>query len=131
MTLVVQTNVTGRIYVWLVVGKKIIAATNRRTRWHGSDRMLGIIDDTLRDSGCRVSQLRRIAVVRGPGAFTAVRTGLVVANTLGELLRVPVAGIVRHQRLTKTEVLALVTGRGRRQTVRPWYGKAPNITRPT
>lgn len=43
-----------------------------------------------RQSGLKVSQLRSVAVTAGPGSFTGVRTGLLVAKTLAQVGGLPV-----------------------------------------
>lgn len=93
--------------------------------------LLPLIDSLLRTAKTRHRDISRIIVVRGPGPFTAVRTGLVVANTLGMILDVPVQGIISAQKLKIREVCHLV---GQRITskkpfvARPWYGREPNVT---
>lgn len=41
-------------------------------------------------SGLRLNQLSAVAVTAGPGSFTGVRTGLLLAKTLGQSLKIPV-----------------------------------------
>lgn len=130
MILVLQTTVLGRISVWLVRDRKIIASRKIEVEWHGSDRALAVVDQTLRQKNKTVNDLKKIIVVRGPGSFTAVRTGLIIANTLGMILHIPVRGIVAKHQLSTDEVLyqADMVGKNNK-LIRPWYGKSPNITR--
>lgn len=41
-------------------------------------------------TGLMLSQISAVAVTAGPGSFTGVRTGLLVAKTLGQSLKIPV-----------------------------------------
>lgn len=131
MTLVLQTTVAGQISVWLVQDKKILAMKSLSVPWHGSDQALAVVHGALQSTHHKAYDIVRIVVVRGPGSFTAVRTGLIIANTLGSLLDVPVGGVVTTKPLSTAEVIRLASTRvvGRR-LVKPWYGKSPNITRP-
>ena len=57
-----------------------------------------------------------IIVVRGPGSFTAVRTGIIIANTLAKLNSIPIRGIVVSHLLTTPEVLRSVATLGTNKT---------------
>lgn len=133
MMLVVQTNVPGRLGVWAIDDSGQVRAQVLRTvRYHGSEQLLSLVDQVLRTARIQPRRLSRLVVIRGPGPFTAVRTGLVVANTLGWLWRIPVRGIVRNEFLQPKDMLALVkrSQQYRFQLARPWYGREPNITLP-
>lgn len=130
MILVLQTTITGRITVWLVHEKKIQDQQELSVVWHGSDKALAFIDSVLRKNKISIPRLSQIIVVRGPGSFTAVRTGLIVANTLAAVLRIPAQGIVTEQQLTLQQVVRAAQKKGvKNRMVKPWYGKSPNITR--
>lgn len=132
MRLVVQTNIAGRISVWLIHGNQILARGQQQVVWHGADRALLLVDRVVRQARVRLVDLRGIVVVRGPGSFTAVRVGIIIGNTLGQLLAVPLYGIVRSHELTDSEALSVANMKAKRSTrLLPWYGKMPNITRPT
>lgn len=133
--LVIQTNVLGRLYVWLVDGQgRIEARAAKKIVWHGSEFMLALIDSLLRRAKIQPADIGSIFVVRGPGPFTAVRTGLVIANTLGMILDVPVQGIVSAAILQSRDIkqaLSLLRPATKKSSVvRPWYGREPNITLP-
>ncbi len=40
----------------------------------------------------KVKKIDGIIVVKGPGSFTAIRTGVLIANVLARILRVPLNG---------------------------------------
>ncbi len=52
-----------------------------------------MVRDVMREAGCTMAALRRIAVTTGPGTFTGVRIGLAFARALGAALGLPVTGI--------------------------------------
>lgn len=131
MTLVLQTTTPGRIFVWLVRGRKVVAEGALIIPHRNTDRALVLIDQTLRHSHRTIADVSGVLLVRGPGSFTAVRSGLIIANTLGWLLNIPVQGIITNHQLSRAEVVGHVTTESyRRGIVKPWYGKKPNISSP-
>lgn len=131
MTLVLQTNIAGRLCVWLIRGQQVVAHRSVRVPWHGSERALALVDATLSQAQADIHAITRIVVVRGPGPFTAVRTGLIIANTLGTLLEIPVHGVVTKHQLNNADALRNVQVKTRLgKIVKPWYGKSPNISTP-
>lgn len=132
MTLLIQTNIPGWLAVWVFDGQgPVQAAAKSKIQFHGSDRLLALVDRTIRAAGVKWPSIRSITVVRGPGPFTAVRTGIIVANTLGMLWGIPVSGIIRSGLLTSGELSQLPQPKKRSvKFVRPSYGREPNITKP-
>lgn len=132
--LVIQTNVSGRLSVWLCTNDgRVIAKEKKAIVWHGSEQMLALVDTLLRRTKTKITDIVGMVAVRGPGPFTAVRTGLVVANTFGMMLDVPVRGVVSAIELPVPEIRSAVTRRWKEKMgtiVRPWYGREPNITWP-
>lgn len=131
MTLVLQTNVLGHLSVWIVSRDAIIVRATMTVAWHGSDWMLRLVDQVLRKGQLSMSDMHSVIVVRGPGPFTAVRTGLLIANIISVMQRIPVSGVVRRQQLSAADVVQMARKPNTlRAIVRPWYGKMPNITKP-
>ena len=129
MILVIQTNIVGHLSVWLINGRgQIITSLQRRIKWHGSEQLLRLINQLI---GRRWPRVKKIIVVRGPGPFTAVRTGLVVANTLAWLRSIPVIGVVYDYKLTIKDfpILTKLKLHRSKNIIYPWYGKEPNITK--
>ena len=130
MRLVVQTNVSGKLLLWLVQKDKTLVFISETVTWHGSDKALVLVNKLLRQNKHTVHDIQEILVVCGPGSFTAVRTGLIIANTLGQLLTIPVEGIVSEQELTERDIVRHHFGKKSLGVlVKPYYGKAPNITK--
>lgn len=135
MTLFLQTNIPGKIYLWVTAPSgRIRIRRVKSIAFHGSDQLLVFINRTLTKNHIALRSIRSVVVVRGPGPFTAVRNGIVIANTLGWLLNIPVLGVIAKQALAD-QALRLYQQRVSKSTkrpalVRPWYGKQPNITRP-
>lgn len=133
MTLVIQTNTRGRLHVWVCDQRGVVLRHRQRVvQWHGAEYALRVVDSCLADQSLTPRRLRRILVVRGPGAFSAVRVGLVLANTFSYILHIPIRGVRSESQLTEAQIRRLVSDRSgyTQRAVRPWYGKEPNISRP-
>lgn len=96
--------------------------------------MLAAIDYLFGRSGATQDQLKRIAVVTGPGHFSYLRTSISLANTFGFALGIPVVGLTADQFSTEDEFIELAKKQlARRKTFKPLapeYGKEPNISTP-
>jgi tRNA threonylcarbamoyladenosine biosynthesis protein TsaB len=57
------------------------------------ENLMPMIDGALREAGLKINDIDGIAVGIGPGLFTALRIGVTTANTLSQVLKVPVAGV--------------------------------------
>jgi tRNA threonylcarbamoyl adenosine modification protein YeaZ len=51
------------------------------------------MDEVLRSASCSMPSVERVAVGRGPGAFTGLRVGLALAQGIGAGLGIPTIGI--------------------------------------
>lgn len=58
----------------------------------GSQALLGLIEEVLKESKTKKEDLTGIKVNTGPGSFTGLRVGVSVANALGFSLNIPVNG---------------------------------------
>jgi tRNA A37 threonylcarbamoyladenosine modification protein TsaB len=128
--IVINTAAPGEIFVALFDGEKI---KKLKKKGH-SDKALSVVDQLLKKNKTRSEDIRGVAAVSGPGSFTAVRQGVVVANTLGYLFRVPVVGIKLTEFKTEDELLKIgykkVGAAKRGSIILPFYGGEPHITKP-
>lgn len=128
MRLVVQTNIPGGHHLWLITNQgKIVAQSHPVHQHHGADQLLKEIVQLLGRQS-----MTDIHIIRGPGAFTAIRAALVVTNMLGWLRNIPVTGSVRNKLLTTADLKKIPKSKSKKfiTPVRPWYGRGPNITVP-
>ena len=72
---------------------RILAVESDDRARHHDEVLLGLIDRCVREAGATRADLARIVVGRGPGPFTGLRVGLVVARTLGAVLGAEVEGL--------------------------------------
>lgn len=57
---------------------------------HKSQKLLGLINKSLKKEGRILEELTAVEVNLGPGSFTGLRVGVAVANALGWILKIPV-----------------------------------------
>jgi tRNA threonylcarbamoyladenosine biosynthesis protein TsaB len=70
-----------------IVGKKKIKA-----KYKQAEKLLLEIDKLLKKQKIKLNKLKQIKVVNFGGSFTALRIGVLTANTLGYALNIPVQG---------------------------------------
>lgn len=78
--------------LWEVQGQKLIlrACTWQKALYSQSEKFLQTLDAFLIKNTISMGHLAGIVVVNGPGSFSAVRLGVVGANTIGLLNNIPV-----------------------------------------
>lgn len=74
-------------------GEKIIAETTTWLPRGHMAKLLPAIDGLLKDAGLTVHNVEVIVIGSGPGSYTGLRIGMVIARTLAQLLKVPILGI--------------------------------------
>lgn len=96
------------------------------------DVLLGAVDTFLKKHKASLHSLTGIIVVAGPGAFSAIRSGVILANTFGYALGIPVAGVIRTEDESTVALYAKGVEEMRKKKkfspVMPAYGREPNIS---
>lgn len=109
----------------LIKNKKIIKKIIFQKRFGEAENLLLMIDKLLKEEKARIKNLKRIVVVKGPGNFTSLRIGILIANILAYTLKIPVYGI----KLDELDGLLSLKFKSRKiEFVSPFYGKEPSIT---
>lgn len=86
-----------KLYVDTSDNKKIIIGLDDK-RWEfetkepKSQKLLELIDKTLKKQKKSLKDVTEIKVNLGPGSFTGLKVGISVANTLAWALKIPVNG---------------------------------------
>ncbi len=81
-------------------------------------------------SRSRLKQIEGVCVVEGPGAFTPIRTGVLVANLLARIFKKPLIGISADlaRDLPKLAESLMAKSYCPVEYVAPRYSSEPNIT---
>lgn len=85
--------------VALVEGARLVAESLLNVPATHSERLLEQIEQVLAAAGLELAELDLIAVVRGPGSFTGLRTGLATAKGLAQAASLPLVGVSSLQQL--------------------------------
>lgn len=132
MILIINTADSDKATVALAKNGKIITKKIFQSKFKQAEKLLAEIDKLISKQKLTANKLKGIIVVSGPGPFTALRIGVVVANTLAWALKIPVVDVKLNEfdNLNKLaqksqKLLARVK---KQNIVEPFYGKAPNIT---
>ncbi|MBA3723919.1 MAG: tRNA (adenosine(37)-N6)-threonylcarbamoyltransferase complex dimerization subunit type 1 TsaB [Candidatus Levybacteria bacterium] len=79
----------------IVIGLEIDGKKDERRQVPNHRRgqiVIPMIQSLLADHALQLKDLTAINVHAGPGSFTGLRVGITIANTLGQLLQIPVNG---------------------------------------
>jgi len=106
-------------------GAVIGARWEAMTQGHDA-RLAPVVDEVMREAGAAFSDLKRIAVVVGPGSFTGVRVGVAFARGLALALDVAAAGVSSLEALEELpkqgRVLGLLPAK-RRPPEKTWWAQ--------
>lgn len=98
---------------------------------HRFERLLRSIDSIFKKKGVALRDLSGIAVVKGPGKFSALRAGISCSNTLAWTLQIPILGVTKGEEREKNfyETLQKKMKKVKKgKWILPHYGKEPHIT---
>jgi len=123
-----QTIVLGFKAVKNIFWLRIVNKKNR------NEKILLGINGFLKKQGKKLSCLKGIIVINGPGSFAGIRVALSVANTLSWSLNIPVIGVKLNKKEGNEELfekgLKKINKIKKFKVVKPLYGKLPNISEP-
>lgn len=91
MVLWINTSDRKRIEVALKKGDKVVYSKFKENDF-GSQVLLKLITDILKENRLEFSDLTGIEIEKGPGSYTGLKVGASVANALGFSLKIPVNG---------------------------------------
>ena len=94
-----------------------------------SEKALSLLDSFLKKNKFKLTDIKKIVVNRGPGSFTSVRLGIVLANTLSLGLKVSLVGIDNLELNNNEDYLNLNKLKFSKDFVRPYYDRDPDITK--
>ncbi|MFA6382650.1 MAG: tRNA (adenosine(37)-N6)-threonylcarbamoyltransferase complex dimerization subunit type 1 TsaB [Candidatus Buchananbacteria bacterium] len=132
MFLIIHTADEKKVFIGLAEKDKLAAKREFTAQYRQAEKLLVEIDKLLASRACKPASLQAIFVVLGPGPFTALRIGVVTANTLAWALKIPVVGIKLDEFKDIDQLIKIGGQKIKRtkigRTVEPFYGREPNIT---
>jgi len=129
MILFINTSRIDLIDVKLITDGRILASAENRQPYRQSELLL-----TGKAGKLEIGNLTAVAVISGPGAFSALRLGVATANALAWGLGVPVmelttAEVNNQKSLIKNLKLKTKKAGSKFKAIKPKYGREPNITK--
>lgn len=128
MILYINTSIREFIEFALVDKGKIFLL-KRKVGIKQSEKSLKLLDYFLKENNYNITNIKKIVVHRGPGSFTSVRLGIVLANTFSFSLKIPLAGIYNLDLKSNEDYLKLSKLKFKRDFVKPYYDREPEITK--
>lgn len=118
MYLYINTCINNNITVGLLDKKGAFSKKlTKKIKYDQSDSLLGLIDSL------KFKDFSGVVVVVGPGPFTSVRIGVVVANAISWAKNIPILGVRSGGEIDIAKLK-------RFKLQLPFYSKEPNITKP-
>ena len=132
MYIIINTTDDKKIEVILAQSEDAFKIKSVSGEKKQSERLLATIENLLIEGKTTPAKLKGIGVVTGPGGFTSVRIGVVVANTLAYALNKNVFGIKKMEfKDSKDLVKIIIAGfkaEKAKKIVLPYYDREPNIS---
>ncbi len=110
----------------LITDRKVFKKTIKTSRGL-SESLPKLLTQFLKKNQIKLKDIKKVAVVRGPGSFVGTRTGVVFANTLAWALNLSLIGL-KADELPK-DLGLLRKAKYSKKIVTPHYSVPPNITR--
>ncbi len=114
----------------------VVVARVRPTFQQGKTAdLLKHIDVLLKKGAVPAIQLRGVVVLSGPGQFSFLRSGIIIANTFAWVLNIPIVDVYGDEFSSEREFIDLglkkiSKAKKKFLPIVPGYGKEPNITIP-
>ncbi|HNV97479.1 MAG TPA: tRNA (adenosine(37)-N6)-threonylcarbamoyltransferase complex dimerization subunit type 1 TsaB [bacterium] len=127
--MILYIDTTQREFIKLaLIKERDIFLLDKKVDSKQSENLLELLDKFLKSKRLKLKNLKRVIVNTGPGSFTSVRLGVVLANTLSYALKIPVIGFSEKEIITQEDMLKLSDFKAEHEFVKPFYYKEANIT---
>lgn len=127
MILLMDTS-TGTCKLTLIDADEVLLVDEWQADRTLADGLLARLENALKQVGSEWNGLTAIGVFMGPGSFTGLRIGMSIANTLSDSLNIPIVGAKGEQ--WQIDARRRLEHGENDELVLPFYGQAPNITKP-
>jgi tRNA threonylcarbamoyladenosine biosynthesis protein TsaB len=128
MILYINTSIR-EFLEFALISKSDVFLLQKKVGIKQSEKALFLLDSFLKKNKFRLKDIKKIVVNRGPGSFTSVRLGIVLANTISLGLKIPVAGVYNLELKREEDYLKLGKLNFSDHFVKPYYDRQPDITK--
>ena len=108
MILIINTAEVEILEIILAQSAKNFSVKKISASGQQSEKLLTALDGFLRTKKISPQKLTGLGVVSGPGGFTSIRVGVVVANSLAWALKLPIAGVSKNDFKNNSELVSQV-----------------------
>lgn len=134
MHLFIHAGEREKTYLLLVKKGNIIGRVRPKFKQGKTADILKYVYALLEKNNVLPKQLKGIVVLSGPGQFSFLRSGIIIANTFAWVLGIPVVSVygdefLSEQELIETGMRKLSKTKKKFVPVIPLYGREPNITK--
>lgn len=134
MYLFIHAGEREKTYLLLVKKGSAIGRVRPKFKQGKTADLLKPVHALLEKNNVLPNRLKGIAVLSGPGQFSFLRSGIIIANTFAWALGIPVVGVYGDELLTEQEFVGvgmkeLSKAKKEFVPVVPLYGREPNITK--
>lgn len=93
MTTLFISTYTNKLTIGLLTNGKVISLKEINSIKSHSIYLIPTIKDILAENKLDIKEIKEIIVINGPGSFTGVRLGIIVAKTMAYTLNIPIKTI--------------------------------------
>jgi tRNA threonylcarbamoyladenosine biosynthesis protein TsaB len=88
----INSSKIDEVVISLTSGENTLTEKRQAKNMRGSQLILQIVDELLKKTHLKLSDLDEIQVHSGPGSYTGLRVGAAIANTLAFCVSLPMNG---------------------------------------
>jgi len=126
--MILYIDTTQREFIKLaLIKQQEVFLLDKNVNTKQSENLLKFLDRFLKLKKVKLKNIESVIVNTGPGSFTSVRIGVVLANTLSYALKIPVIAVSQKEIVNKEDILKLLEIKSKTEFVKPFYYKDPNI----
>jgi len=130
MILVINTADSEQVFIGLIEDGRWKAKKKFKAKAQQAEKLLPEIDKLIKKFKAKLSG---IVVVSGPASFTALRIGVVTANTLAWGFKIPIVSFKLDEFNDLDDLAQKASSKLKRSrsevVVKPFYGQGPNINK--
>ncbi len=132
MILIINTSNNNKFHIALLQKQECLLSRDVEAPFEQEEFFLQTLSEMLKELEQKTTAIEAVGIVDGPGSFSSLRIGVMVANTLGWVLSIPLVTVHgdefdNNDKLYEVVLARLSDPMNHKQFVMPEYGREPNI----